>query len=320
MNPPNEAGFGSDHLQESSSSSFRDELISKGIGLNLGDVIRAAKVKMQEDNTEKRNGVTYALFGGSGSGKSTLLRKVFIDDVYSNQRIQKKEDEYIPLFFTESKYADPLQGLQADSDDVVLSPCGVNPELYEWMYTMNYTYKKKYNFVVMVDDCIGIKSIPIIYKAFLTFRNMNITSVVSLQYLKLCPLSIRSSLYFVFLLSSINNDAVRQIVEAYMYMYLPGANIPEKMYLYSIMTRDHSFFMLDNLTHHCYYVTNDYVAYEIPPLSPQEIAMGRGCSGGGGGKATMTMGSSKGGGGGDEYNDELIRAAEEAARRITKNS
>lgn len=239
-------------------------------GVYLANILREAKSNLQVDNEELRNGVTYALFGGSGSGKSTLLRKIFVDDVYSNQNIRKKRDEYIPLFFTESKYADPLKGISDGGSSTILDSCGVNADLYKWMYMMNYTYEKAYNFVTIVDDVITVKNIPIIFKAFLTYRNMNITSVVSLQYLKLCPLSIRASLYFVFLLSTSNNDAIRQFVEAYMFMYLPGKNVPEKMNLFFEMTRNYCFFLIDNLRHKCFYVDSDYMAYEMERLSAEE--------------------------------------------------
>lgn len=278
-------------------------------GCPLALILREAKSNLQVDNQEKRNGVTYALFGASGSGKSTLLRKVFIDDVYSNRTIVKKTDEYLPLFFTESKYADPLKGLRGDPNaSVILDACGVNEDLYKWMYMMNYTYEKKYNFVVMVDDVITVKSIPVIFKAFLTYRNMNITSVVSLQYLKLCPLSIRTSLYFVFLLSTSNNDAIKQFVEAYMYMYLPGKNIPEKMNLFFEMTRDYCFFMIDNLRHKCFYVTGDYIAYEMDRLGAEEMFASSGRS--------SSSSSSNTDEASDDTRDPLEIAAQRSARSL----
>ncbi len=246
--------------------------LSLNHSIYFGDLVREAKSSMQIDNdSEKKNGVTYALFGGSGSGKSTLLRKVFIDDVYSNQRIVKKEDEFISLFFTESKHADPLKGLHGEGEDTILDACGFDQDVISWMYAMNYTYEKRYNFVVISDDVIGVKHLPIVYKMFLTFRNMNVTSMVSLQYMKHCPLSVRGSLYFVIILANSNDEAARQVVEAYLMHYLPGTSLVAKLSHFKDMVAGYQFFFVDNLNHKCYHVNSDYQACELPKRPPEEM-------------------------------------------------
>lgn len=235
----------------------------------LSELLVEAKKNLQVtgDNT-KKNGVTYALFGSSGSGKSTIIRKVFADDLYKNPDGTPDEDQYVSTLFTESKHADPLQGI--DADDLIIDACGVNEELYKWMYGMNYMHEKKFNFCVMIDDVITVKSLPTIFKAFLTYRNMNITSVVSLQYLKLCPLSVRSSLYFCFLLPSNSNEGIEQLVRGYLGMYLKGHSLSEKINAYKSMAKDYHFFLMDNLNHKCYYVDNNYYAREITPRPLEE--------------------------------------------------
>ena len=238
----------------------------------MADLIRKAKSGLQDiNNPDKRNGVTYALFGSSGSGKSTIIRKIFIDDVYSNQNRNPSKDEYINVLFTESKHADPLKGL-TDVDDTIIDSMGLNEGIYKWMHMMNFRYDKRYRFVVMIDDVITVKSMAVVFKAFLTYRNMNISSIVSLQYLKLCPLSIRSSLYFCFLLPMNSNEGIEQLVRGYMAMYLPGRSLDEKIAKYKEMASDHHFFLLDNLNHKCYYVDQDYYAVEMKARPAHEKA------------------------------------------------
>lgn len=244
-----------------------------GNKIYLADLLREAKSGLQQvGDPEKMNGVTYALFGSSGSGKSTIIRKIFIDDVYSNEKEKQlsgglrcaRKDEYISILFTESKHADPLKGLK-DTDDVIIDAMGLNEGVYKWMHMMNHRYEKKYRFVVMIDDVISVKNMPVVYNAFLTYRNMNISSIVSLQYLKLCPLSIRSSLYFCFMLPMNSNEGIEQLVRGYMSMYLPGHTIDEKIAQYKQMASEHRFFLLDNLNHKCYYVDADFYAEEMQP-------------------------------------------------------
>lgn len=225
----------------------------------LTEIIRKAKGGLQEHGDKtKNNGVTYALFGSSGSGKTTLIRKVFLDDIYN----PTKYPEYITTLFTESKFADALQGMDKK---IPVDSVGVDEELYKWFWRMNYEYDKRYRFVVCIDDVIEVKAMPTIKKAFLTYRNMNITSVVSLQYLKLCPLAVRSSLYFVSCLPLNSNEGIEQLVRGYLGMYLPGHSLDAKIMEYKRTATDHCSFFLDNLNHKAYYVNSDFQAAEILP-------------------------------------------------------
>lgn len=248
-----------------------DDVIGKDSKtIYLSDLLNEAKSNLQMlGDDSKRNGVTYALFGSSGSGKSTIIRKIFIDELYTNSKTDRNlvgkntKDEYISVLFTESKFADPLKDLKTGVDDIIIDAMGLNQEIYKWMHMMNYRYEKQYRFVVMIDDVIPIKSMSIIYEAFLTYRNMNISSIVSLQYLKLCPLSIRSSLYFCFLLPMNSNEGIEQLVRGYMAMYLTGHTLEDKIETYRLMTKNHHFFLLDNLNHKCYHVDDKYYATEL---------------------------------------------------------
>lgn len=259
-----------DFLNRSHSSSSKKKIY-------LTDLLREAKKSLQRiGDPMKHNGVTFALFGSSGSGKSTIIRKIFIDDLYKNGTDSKtgrgdehsKKDDFISCLFTESKHTDAFRDL--DDDDIIVDACGFNEDVYQWMYAMNYTYDKKYNFVVMIDDVLSVKSLPSVFKAFLTYRNMNITSIVSLQYLKLCPLAIRSSLYFCFLLPLNSNEGIEQLVKGYLGIYLPGKTLAQKINRYKEMCSHHRFFLMDNLNHKCYYVDNEYFATEMETLPAEE--------------------------------------------------
>ena len=251
--------------------------VSDGVIRSLEDVINEGKQSLQQKNDpSKKNGVTYALFGSSGCGKSTLLRKIFVEKLYCNKDVLNSEEEYLTVFFTGSRHSDALKGLIDGKDDEggdeggcgngsIVDGCGLDPDVYKWMYQMNYTFDKTFNFVVMIDDVLDVKSNPVMFNAFLTYRNMNITSVISLQYLKLCPLAVRSSVYFVFLMPANSREGVEQLVRNYMGMYLKGRNITEKMTAYELLTRDYRCFLLDNLNHKCYYVDNNYETLRLEP-------------------------------------------------------
>jgi hypothetical protein len=193
----------------------------------------------------KQNGVTYAFLGSSGCGKSTLLREVFIDQLYNGPLADK---EYIIMLMTKSPWADPLQGMPKK---ILVDGNGIDGDAINLLYQMNVSYNKRYNFVVLVDDVIHVRHNQMLENMFLTMRNTNITSLVSIQYAKLLPPSIRTSVYFSFCMKQNNRDAIEVIVRGWVGAYLPGKRIQEKMDYYQEWTEHHQFFLLDNSNYDC---------------------------------------------------------------------
>lgn len=222
--------------------------------VKLGDLLLQAKKEMQ--NKDSNNGVTFALIGSSGSGKSTMLRKVFLDDIYG----QRKDKDYIVTIFTESEDSDAFVKLPKD---VLIDGSGVDQDLIHFCYKTNIEYQKRFNFLILLDDCIHIRYKQMIEKMFLVMRNTNISSIVSLQYPKLIPISIRTSVYFTFLMCLNNEEGIEIAVKSWLSSYLPGRNIREKMTYYRTWTLDHKCFLMDNLNHKCYRIDSDYNCYEM---------------------------------------------------------
>lgn len=212
-------------------------------------------------NPDVHNGVTYAIIGSSGCGKSTLIRKIFLDKLYIDDK------RFIVSIFTESAKSDAFDELDTT---VLIDKKGLDMDAIHFCYHMNSRYDKKYNFVVLLDDVIHIRYNKLIQSMFLTMRNTNITSIVSLQYPKLIPLCVRTSVYFTLLFHFNNTEAVEMVVRGWMSAYLPGKNIHEKMDSYVGWTSGgggHRLFMVDNLNHKAYRVDENYMCVELPMLS-----------------------------------------------------
>jgi len=227
---------------------------------DLVTIIETGKEKMQ--NEHKSNGVTYAIIGSSGCGKSTLIRKVFLDKLYNDEK------RFITAIFTESAKSDAFDDLE--KKNVLIDKRGLDMDAVHFCYHMNSRYDKKYNFVILLDDVIHIRYNKLIQSMFLTMRNTNITSIVSLQYPKLIPLCVRTSVYFTLLFNMNNTEAVEMIVRGWMSAYLPGKNIHEKMDAYVAWTSGgdgHRLFMIDNLNHKAYKVDENYQCEELALLS-----------------------------------------------------
>jgi hypothetical protein len=220
--------------------------------LYLANVLKEAKSEMQ--NEKSKNGITVALLGGSGRGKSTILRKIFIDDVYAGK-------DYIVHIFTESASSDAFKGV---SKDVIIDGMGVDQDAIHFCYKMNQEYDKKYNFVLIIDDCIHIRYQKMIERMFLIMRNSNITSIVSIQHARLLNLSIRNSIYFAICMGFNGEEGVEICTRTWIGGYLPGKSIGEKIYYYQQWAQEgHRFFLLDNLNHRCYKVDENYMCEEL---------------------------------------------------------
>lgn len=217
----------------------------------LDQVLIEAKEKMQ--GPEKANGITFAFMGSSGCGKSTVIMKVFVDQIFGKKATRSRKDkEYIIQIFTQSAKSDAFKELPKD---VLVDPKGLDEDNINFCYHMNEEYQKKYNFFLMLDDVLDIRYKDLVQRMFLTMRNTNISSLISIQYPKLIPVSIRTSVYFALFFFFNNDEATEQAVRGWLSAYLPGKTIREKIYYYRewVLQNDgHNMFLMDNLNHRCY--------------------------------------------------------------------
>jgi len=242
----------------SSSGSGGKKKVEKGPdpkARQLASILYEAKMSMQSKTAD--NGVTYALIGSSGCGKSTLIRKVFIDYLYDGELADK---EYIVTVYTLSKTSDALQGL---SKNILIDGNGVDVDQINNDYKTNNVYGKIYNYVNILDDCIHIRHEKMIEQMFLIMRNSNITSVVSLQYGKLIPPSIRTSVYFSFYMRQNSPEAIEVMVRGWVGGFIAGSSIREKVRFYPPINKDKGLFLLDNINCRCWQVDGDYNCVEL---------------------------------------------------------
>lgn len=250
--------------EEKPSSSTPVEYSSEA-PIYLADLIRQQKRKLQGDQGENGNGVTYVVVGSSGCGKSTMIEKIFISDVYADK------GKFLITIFTNSSKSDAFKKLDKS---VMVCGCGVDEDYIRWCYQMNNEYDKRYNFITMLDDVIDFRHSLLVNQMFLIMRNTNLTSFCSLQYPNHIPPAIRISAYFTFCFSSNNQQGIEMSVRYYLAGYLPGTTIRQKMDAYREWTeggegagRGHRFFLLDNLNHACFRIDENYMCYKMEMLS-----------------------------------------------------
>lgn len=258
----------------------------------LHQVLIEAKEKMQ--GPEKANGITFAFMGSSGCGKSTVIMKVFVDQIFGKKATrQRKDREYIIQIMTQSAKSDAFKELPKD---VLVDSKGLDEDNINFCYHMNEEYKKKYNFFIMLDDVLDVRYKDLVQRMFLTMRNTNISSLISIQYPKLIPVSIRTSVYFALFFFFNNDEATEQAVRGWLSAYLPGKSIREKIYYYRewVLQNDgHNMFLMDNLNHRCYKIdtTNEvYNCIELPMIASLDQVCSSTSSSSGSSRRTINMG------------------------------
>jgi len=236
----------------------------------LEEVLIEGKEKMQ--GHLKANGITFAFMGSSGCGKSTVICELFIDRIFGKKASKARGDkEYIIQIFTMSAKSDAFKELPKE---IIVDDKGFDEDSINFCYHMNENYEKKYNFFLMLDDVLELRHKAMIQRMFLTMRNTNISSLVSLQYPKLIPVSIRTSVYFALFFYFNNDEATEQAVRGWLSSFLMGASIREKMESYKewVAGNDgHNMFLMDNLNHKCYKIDavnpGEYLANEMPRMT-----------------------------------------------------
>lgn len=247
----------------------------------LDEVIIDAKEKMQ--GHEKANGITFAFMGSSGCGKSTVIMKVFIEQIFGKKATQARKDkEYIIQIFTLSAKSDAFNELPKD---ILVDSKGLDQDNINFCFHMNEEYQKKYNFFLMLDDVLDIRYKDLVQRMFLTMRNTNISSLVSLQYPKLIPASIRTSVYFALFFFFNNDEATEHAIRGWLSAYLPGKSIREKILYYRYWTLQndgHNMFLMDNLNHRCYQIDTTNHLYRCVEMQMLTAAVSFTGDGGGG--------------------------------------
>lgn len=197
--------------------------------------------KEVELDLDKGTGNTLLLLGASKQGKSCLLMYLFRK--YYNTK------NYIATLFTISSQINVYKDLDG-KDYLIRVPCFNNEgkKLIRMAKSLNTKTNNKYNFVFMFDDIITAKHAAIIQELFLTYRNSNISCIISLQYGFLLSKQSRSNVNNICLFRFLSDESIEVVVRTYLQAWFRKIGIhnrEDQMNVYKELTKDHQFLYLN---------------------------------------------------------------------------
>lgn len=177
---------------------------------------------------------SFGVIGSSKSGKTTLIKYLL--------KHQFAED--LKVFMTQSPQADIYNSIKSEC---AFAPAYI-PDIIKSCSKINKGTKNHYQFLVIVDDVVGVKQDKEMTKLLCLYRNHGISAIVGGQDLTLLSATGRANLNHVILMAQRTSNRVEDNVKNFLRGYFPKSlSLEEKMELYQRLTADHCFLHLDCL-------------------------------------------------------------------------
>lgn len=207
----------------------------------------APKMILQSDvnlELDRGTGNTLLLLGASKQGKSTLMMHLY--------RKYYNTPAWISTLFTINTQVGAYK--DTDGKDLLITVPTFNAEAQEMVKkakALNTRVDNKYDFLFMFDDIIDQKYNKLISQLFLTYRNANISTIISLQYGYLLSKQARSNVNNVCLFRFLSDESIEAVVSTYLQGWFRKIGVRSKedqIVLYKELTVDHQFLYLNPRT------------------------------------------------------------------------
>lgn len=198
----------------------------------------------------KNMGCSWALIGSSKSGKTTLLKHIY------NEYYKK----YCTIMFSMNAHAE----IYKDLDKNVIVCDTFHPSLFAEAHEINTKCNNKFPFLFISDDYVdsAIKSSPEVLRALTIYRNANMTSIFVFQGRTLMNSVGRNQVNYVCVFKQQTPKEWKAVIEEFLSMWLPmGMTMAEMINFCMEATKNHQFFLIDNIVGECY----------ISKLAPSQI-------------------------------------------------
>lgn len=214
---------------------------------------RSIPEKRFELTLPSNGGVSVGLLGASRSGKTSVLKYIY------KKYFQRRIAVMTTLSGQNDIYKNMSKKLIVDNE--------FHPEVLREMYLINHGTDNKYRFLYIMDDYNGGKSKTDteMTRALTIYRNSFIDFIYANQDPTLMSSTGRGNLNYICLFHFNTPQVIEKVVKMFLISYFPtDFKMAEKIQLYDKLTKDHHFFLLDNLngTIHLCKLTDDQLACE----------------------------------------------------------
>lgn len=198
-------------------------------------------------NIDLNQAYSWVCLGSTRSGKSYALNKILTK--YFGNRIN--------ILMTDSVSAPAYNEPGSFFKTECLMCEGFTPELIQDCWKINKKTDNKYLFNFIIDDLVGnkVRNSDTMMKLFTVMRNAGIGACITGQNYAIISPTMRSNTNFVFLGYFNNDEAIENIIKAYLLSFFPSdMRMPDKIKAYKKITSGHHFIFINNLTGESYVV------------------------------------------------------------------
>ena len=181
-------------------------------------------------------GASILMIASTRAGKTTLMKHI----------MKNYFKEHFGVLFSESARSPAYQDFK--DKNFPKSSCFI-PELIKDAYMINKDTKNHYPFLFILDDCPLVRGDKQMLKLTTIYRNSGISAICCIQSPVLLSPTQRSN-FNIILLGKCNTTSQSEgNIKAYMRgMFPDGLNMDQKIRLYDMMTSDHYWIVINQLT------------------------------------------------------------------------
>lgn len=219
----------------------KDRVVQK-----IDKMINKETIKVSSDIElvlNKNTGNTIFLLGSSQRGKTTAMMELF-KKYYSG-------NDFITILYAINYQ---IKHYAKQKNLIICKTFNKQAEkLIKMQKYINSNCNNKYMFCDMFDDIVDQKFNKLLNSLILTYRNSNISSLISLQYPKLLNRSQRANIHNVLLFGFNNDEAIVDVIKYWLRGFFTKLGYEtelEQVELYKKMTHDHGFIYVSSLHNH----------------------------------------------------------------------
>lgn len=181
---------------------------------------------------------TFALLASSKAGKTTMIKYLF-DKYYNNE-------DYISCLFSMNSHI-PLY------EDFDIKISNINNRTLSVVTTEHYINKNTrnhYKFFNVFDDCLHVREKKLMSDLLMTYRNSNMSSMISLQYPKLLTPGMRANVNHILCGKFNNEETIEIIIRIWfraLFTRMGYLSITSMINFYKEMTDNHGFIYMCTL-------------------------------------------------------------------------